>query len=123
MMTARPRLTRRGFLATTVATGGGILMPSTGGFGAERTAAAAEFASTGHFWYRPQPAGLFVDSQRDNKAFGYADGKVLLSEDNGQTWPHGIAFDDARHIVFSCILKNGNVLFSARRNCTSARIT
>jgi hypothetical protein len=70
-------------------------------------------ASTDHFWYRPQPEGIFVDSQRDNKAFGFADGKVLLSEDNGRTWPHSIAFPDARHIVFSCILQNGNVLFSA----------
>jgi hypothetical protein len=38
---------------------------------------------------------------------------VFLSEDNGHTWPHSIAFPDARKIVFSCILKNGNVLFSA----------
>ena len=38
---------------------------------------------------------------------------MFLSEDNGRTWPHGIAFPDARHIVFSCILNSGNVLFSA----------
>jgi hypothetical protein len=68
---------------------------------------------TDHFWYRPQPAGVFVDSQCDNKAFGYAGGKVMLSEDNGLTWPYSAAFPDARRIVFSCILKNGNILFSA----------
>jgi len=90
-----------------------MLLPATVGLGGESIAASAEFPSTDHFWYRPQPAGLFVDSQRDNKAFGYADGKVFLSEDNGRTWPHSMAFPDARHIVFSCILKNGNVLFSA----------
>ena len=73
----------------------------------------ADFPSTDHFWYRPQPAGPFVDSQRENKAFGYADGNVFLSEDNGRTWPHSIAFHDASHILFSCILKNGNILFSA----------
>jgi len=112
-MTARQRLTRRRFLATTVATAGGILMPGTGRLGAKPTAAASGFPSTDHFWYRPQPAGLFVDSQRDNKAFGFADGKVFLSEDNSRTWPHGIAFPDARYILFSCILKNGNILFSA----------
>jgi hypothetical protein len=38
---------------------------------------------------------------------------VYLSEDNGRTWPHSAAFPDARHIVFSCILGNGNVLFSS----------
>jgi len=72
-----------------------------------------EFPATAHFWYRPQPAGLFVDSQLDNKAFGYAEGKIFLSEDNGRTWPYSAAFPDAKHIVFSVILKNGNILFSA----------
>jgi len=88
-------------------------MPGAVGLAAGSLAPPSDFASTDHFWYRPQPPGLFIDSQRDNKAFGYADGKVLLSEDNGSTWPHSVAFPDARHIVFSCILKNGNVLFSA----------
>lgn len=88
-------------------------MPGAVAFGAESIATSTDFPSTDHFWYRRQPAGLFVDSQRDNKAFAYTDGKALLSEDNGRTWPHSIAFPDARHIVFSCILKNGNILFSA----------
>ena len=100
-------------MGVTAATAGGVLIPGTRGLGAKPAVASAEFPSTDHFWYRPQPAGLFVDSQRDNKAFAYADGKVLLSEDNSHTWPHSIAFPDARHIVFSCILKNGNILFSA----------
>ncbi len=107
------RVTRRRFLGATAATAGGMLSRGTVGRGAEDLVSTAEFPSTDHFWYRPQPDGLFVDSQRDNKAFGYADGKVLLSEDNGRTWPHSIGFADARHIVFSCILKNGNILFSA----------
>ncbi len=108
-MTSRQRLTRRRFLGTTAATAGGIMVPAAIGLGAK----PAEFPSTDHFWYRPQPAGLFVDTQRDNKAFGYSDGKVLLSEDNGRTWPHSIAFPDAKRIVYSTILKNGNILFSA----------
>lgn len=77
-------------------------------------AADAEFPSNDHFWYRPQPAGPYIDSQRDNKAFGHADGQVMLSEDNGRTWPHRIAFPEEKHITFSHIFKNGNVLFSTR---------
>jgi len=80
---------------------------------AEPIESPSRFPSTDHFWYRPQPAGPFIDSQRDNKAFGYTDGKVFLSGDNGRTWPQVTGFPDARHIVFSCILKNGNILFSA----------
>ena len=73
-----------------------------------------QFPSTPHFWYRLQPEGVYVDSQRDNKAFGYADGKILLSEDNAHTWPHSLAVPNAHNITFSCILKNGNILFSTR---------
>ena len=109
----RSKLTRRRLLGATAATAGGVLIRGARGRSAKPTAAPSECPSTDHFWYRPQPAGPFVDSQRDNKAFGFAEGKVFLSEDNGHTWPHGIAFPDARHIVFSCILKNGNILFSA----------
>ena len=72
------------------------------------------FPSTDHFWYRPQPAGPYMDSQRDNKAFGFSDGTIFLSEDNGRTWPYHTAFPDAHNITFSCILKNGNILFSTR---------
>ena len=100
-------------MGATAATAGGILVPGAGGQNAEPTGTPSKVPSTDHFWYRPQPAGPFIDSQRDSKAFGFADGKVFLSEDNGRTWPHSLAFPDARHIVFSCILKNGNVLFSA----------
>ena len=71
-------------------------------------------ASTDHFWYRLQPEGPYIDSQRDNKAFGYADGRIFLSEDNARTWPHSIAFPNAHTITFSCILKNGNIVFSTR---------
>ncbi len=112
-MKRQPRVTRRRFLGATAATAGGMWMLGSPTLAAVATGDVSDFPSTDHFWYRPQPAGPFVDSQRDNKAFGFADGKVFLSEDNGRTWPHSIAFPDARHIVFSCILKNGNILFSA----------
>ncbi len=69
--------------------------------------------STDHFWYRPQPEGPYIDSQRNNKAFGFADGTIFLSEDNGDTWPYNIAFPNAANITFSCILKNRTILFGA----------
>jgi hypothetical protein len=67
---------------------------------------------TPHFWYRLQPEGIYIDSQLGNKAFAYADGRVMLSEDNGLTWPHSLAFPRACDITFSCILRNGNVVFA-----------
>ena len=113
MLTWKQRVTRRRFLGTTTAAAGGVLLPPATGLPAALVCSPAEHPATDHFWYRPQPAGPFIDSQRDNKAFGWLDGQVLLSEDNGRTWPHSLAFPDARHIVFSCILANGNILFSA----------
>ena len=89
-------------------------MPGARGPYAAETVAPSDFPSTEHFWYRPQPEGPYIDSQRDNKAFGFTDGKILLSEDNGRAWPHSIEFPDAQHVTFSCILKNGNILFSTR---------
>jgi len=113
MTTPLYQLTRRRFLGTTAAAAGGILLPATRTFAAEPPSATPQEPSNDHFWYRPQPEGPFVDSQCDNKAFGYSDGEIFLSEDCGRTWPHRTPFADARNIVFSCILKNGNVLFSA----------
>ena len=75
---------------------------------------ATQTGETDHFWYRLQPEGMYIDSQRDNKAFGHAEGRIHLSEDNGHTWPHSIAFPNAHNITFSTILKNGNILFSTR---------
>ena len=44
-------------------------------------------------------------------AFGYRDGEVLLSEDCG----HSADLPEARDILFSCLLGNGNVRFAVRR--------
>ena len=114
--------TRRRFLKAAAATAGGLWLPNAWGtpargWGAEGQGTAAvlsppEELSTDHFWYRRQPQGMYVDSQCDNKAFGYADETIFLSEDNGHSWPHRANFPDARHILFSCIFLNGNVLFS-----------
>ena len=79
--------------------------------------------STDHFWYHPQPEDPYIDSQRNNKAFGFMDRTILLSEDNGHTWPYSTAFPDASNITFSCILKNGNILSALARSYTFARIT
>ena len=112
-MTTQPqRVTRRRFLSALAATAGSSMLPSTRSLGAVTAVPPAEFASTDRFWYRLQPAGRYIDSQRGNKAFAYAEGKIFLSEDNGRTWPHSLAFAEAAHITFSHILKNGNVLFA-----------
>ncbi len=67
---------------------------------------------TEHFWYRLQPEGIYIDSQRENLAFAYRPGEVLLSEDNGETWPHTLDFPHAEDITFSCILRDANVVFA-----------
>ena len=67
---------------------------------------------TDHFWYRLQPEGVYIDSQRDNKAFARKPGQLLLSEDNGRTWPHRLDFPQAANLTFSCLLQNGNVVFA-----------
>ena len=67
----------------------------------EETKSLEDFPSTPHFWYRPQPPGPYIDCQRANKAFGYLESKVFLSEDNARTWPHSAAFPDAKKITFS----------------------
>jgi hypothetical protein len=101
-------LTRRRFLAAT----------ATGLIAATKTidlhAAAAGVAKTNHFEYRLGPKDPYIDSQRENKAFGFSKNKVLLSEDNCRTWSHSANFPNAQNITFSCILKNGNVLFATR---------
>ncbi len=108
----RKEMTRRNFLASTAVTAGGAVIPHAIGLGADAVVSSPSFPSTDHFWYRPQPAGPYIDSQRQNKAFGYGDGAICLSEDNGRTWPHKIKFSDPHRITFSCILKNGNIVFA-----------
>lgn len=93
-----------------MATAGSILLPRP----ARLMGAPSEAASTEHFWYRLAPEGPYIDSQRDNRAFGFGGGKIHLSEDNGKTWPHRADFAEAENITFSCLLKNGNVLFATR---------
>ncbi len=103
--------TRRQFLTTTAASAGSLLLL---GSARKLGAAPTDVASTEHFHYRLGPAWPYIDSQRDNQAFGFGDGKIVLSEDNGRTWPHQAAFAEAANITFSCILKNGNILFATR---------
>jgi hypothetical protein len=102
-------LDRRRFLGAMAAVACGSVVPGL----ISRGAGAPEgIFSTDHFWYRLQPAGRYIDSQRGNKAFAYADGALHLSEDNGHTWPRSVAFAEAQRITFSHILKNGNILFA-----------
>jgi len=110
----QPQITRRKFLHVTAATAGGILMADAAKLRANSMTLLSKRASTEHFWYRPQPDGPYIDSQRDNKAFGFTDRAVYLSEDNARTWPHSMAFPNAHNITFSTIFGNGNILFATR---------
>ncbi|MGC3972181.1 MAG: twin-arginine translocation signal domain-containing protein [Pirellulales bacterium] len=106
----RPSFDRRRFLqaAAALTVAGGI------GPGIGKLRAADAVRETDHFWCRLASAGPYVDSQRENLAFGFGDGKIFLSDDNAATWGYSAAFDDAENITFSCLLKNGNVLFATR---------
>ena len=110
MMHSSSSPTRREFLRATGAVAGGSLFTTS----LKLAAASSEPASTEHFWYRMAPEGPYIDSQRENKAFGFGQGKVFLSEDNGKTWPHSAEFAEADNITLSVILKNGNILFATR---------
>lgn len=70
---------------------------------------------TAHFWYRMLSTDEpYIDSQRENRAFGFKGTKIMLSDDCGKTWPHAADFAEAQNITFSVLLKNGNVLFATR---------
>ncbi len=75
---------------------------------------AAATRETEHFWCRLAPEGPYIDSQRDQWAFGFGDGRVFLSDDCCQSWAHSAPFPEAEHITFSCLLKNGNILWATR---------
>ncbi len=111
MATPQARSVHARYSHTTATAAAGILLLVAIGSAAPPAAVAAESPSTEHFWYRLQPPGPYIDSQRDNKAFGFSDDTIYLSEDNSRTWPHHLPFADARHITFSYILKCGNVVF------------
>jgi hypothetical protein len=101
---------RRQFMSASAIAAGATMLPSA----LQLDAAPGETRSTKHFWYRVAPKGPYIDSQRDNKAFGFGAGKISLSEDNGKTWPHSAEFPNAENVTFSCILKNGNIVFATR---------
>jgi len=115
-MSSQSIFNRRQFLGTAAATfAGSLLGPSI----ARLSADAVKGAGTGeteHFWYRLAPPGPYIDSQRENRAFGFGDGKIFLSEDNGRTWSRSAEFPDADNITFSVLLKNGSILFATRQN-------
>lgn len=112
MMTPRQAITRRRFVGCTAAAAGGLLLPAAMGRAADPAVLSAGEGATDLFWYRLAPAGPYVDSQRGNKAFGFAEGTIFLSEDNGRTWPYSSPFPPSQQITFSYILKNGNILFA-----------
>jgi hypothetical protein len=112
MITDENRVNRRWFLSRTLVTAGALVLPRASGLTGAPAAVGSDYPATDHFWYRLQPAGMYIDSQRGNRAFAYAEGRVFLSEDNGHTWPRSAAFAEAQKITFSHIFRNGNVLFA-----------
>lgn len=103
--------TRRRFLHTSATAAGALAL---GNRLVLRAAADTEIRETDHFWYRLAPPGPHIDSQRDHRAFGFTADAILLSEDNGRSWPHRADFPDAQNLTFSVFLENGNVLFATR---------
>ena len=79
-------------------------------------AAPGSVGENEHFRYRLAPAGPFIDSQRDNQAFGFDERRIYLSENNARSLVRSLEFPDAKNVLFSCILKNGNILFATRAN-------
>src|SRR5438067_10724572 len=111
-MKTKPRFNRRQFMGTaaTAAAAAGIVRPGI----SRLRAADAAIRETKDFWFRLAPEGPYIDSQRDNKAFGFGEGKIFLSEDNAETWAYSSPFPDSENITFSCLLKNGNIVFATR---------
>src|SRR6478736_8140380 len=82
-------LSRRRFMQSTSAAG---LALGTARQAQSSDPAQPRVGETEYFWYREQPPGKYIDSQRGNKAFAYAEGRVFLSLDNSRTWPHSADF-------------------------------
>lgn len=107
----KSNLNRRAFLLVSAA------VPTIGiGLGSSESLALQPetIHENNHFFYRLAPSRPYVDSHRGDRAFGFDDGTIFLSEDNCKTWAHSAVFPDADNITFSCLMKNGNVVFATR---------
>ena len=78
-------LTRRQWLGVTAAAAGSFLLPRP----RRLSAAISDIAETEHFLYRGAPEGPYIDSQRDNKAFGFGDGKIRTVSENARELKFG----------------------------------
>ncbi len=109
------KLHRRGFLgAAAAATAvGGLARPARAVL---LKGAPGEIGETPHFQYYLAPEGPYIDSQRDDRAFGFKGDRIFLSEDRAKTWSRSTPFPDAENITFSCFLGNGNIVFATRAN-------
>lgn len=113
-MTKENDFNRRQFIGTAAAVAGGLMLPMSDVFGADRVTPSADYPSTPHFWYRKPPNTPYVDSQNKNMAFSFTDNEILFSDDNSHTWSYKEDFPDAKNITYSHIFNDGTVLFGTQ---------
>jgi len=112
-MHTRSDMSRRCFLRNS-ALAAGTSVVGRGVLNAAALTTSPAKGQTKHFWYRLAAEIPYIDSHRDNRAFGFKKGTICLSEDNGRSWPHQARFPEAHNITFSCLLKNGNIVFATQ---------
>ncbi len=110
----KSKLSRRRFLTNSALTAAsGALLPHQAHGVVEAVGELELSGENEHFFYKTAPLdGPYIDHQRGSRAFGFRDGKVFVSEDNAETWSPGLDFADSENIMFSCFLKNGNIVFA-----------
>ena len=76
-MSTHSTISRRHFLGASVASTSAVMITAGQRSNAAPATAASTEGETDHFWYRLAPADPYIDSQRDNKAFGFRDANDL----------------------------------------------
>ena len=76
--------------------------------------AAGATGENDHFWYRLAPRGPTSIRSATTRLWGLAAAECFYLMTTDRSWAHSTAFPDAENITFTCILKNGNILFATR---------
>src|SRR5699024_10991326 len=110
-MRTKNNVNRRDFLETSTLGAVGLFMPQNKMFNIIKK---NDYLSTKYVWYRRVTDGPYIETQLNNKGFGFTVDKVFLSHDNCHTWNNQLHFWDAKNITFSHIFQIGNILFGTR---------